>query len=166
MALDLDTINASYWKGYADTTPQGRIGAGTVGYFTPFADWPEEVKGYYTYDPAGAEALLDEAGYPRGADGIRFKIVLEVSLPIFKTRIGSPLLEYNELAASYWAAIGVDVEVRETLRLLSSGQGDEKGDYDLITYFIRVQDSRGYGAHNAKDVGLFLQPPQRPGPGL
>ncbi len=26
MALDLDTINAAYWKGYADTIPQGKIG--------------------------------------------------------------------------------------------------------------------------------------------
>ena len=70
MALDLETINTSYWKGYADTTPQGYLGTGILGYVTPFADWPEEVKGYYTYDPEGAEALLDEAGYPRGADGI------------------------------------------------------------------------------------------------
>ena len=85
MALDLDTINAAYWKGYADTTPQGRIGAGTVGHFTPFADWPEEVKGYYTYDQEGAEALLDAAGYPRGADGIRFKTVTGSEPPDFCT---------------------------------------------------------------------------------
>ena len=26
------------------------------------------------YDPAGAEALLDAAGYERGADGIRLKM--------------------------------------------------------------------------------------------
>ncbi len=127
MALDLDTINAAYWKGYADTTPQGRVGAGTAGYFTPFADWPEEVKGYYTYDPAGAEALLDEAGYPRGSDGIRFKTVLEVSLPIFKTYV-----QNSELAASYWAAIGVHVEVRETETSVLRARVDE-GDYDMIT---------------------------------
>ena len=34
MALDLDTINATYWKGYADTTPQGYLGAGIVGHVT------------------------------------------------------------------------------------------------------------------------------------
>ena len=32
-------------------------------------EWPEEVKKGYTYDPEGAAKLLDEAGYPRGADG-------------------------------------------------------------------------------------------------
>ena len=75
------------------------------GYVTPFADWPEEVKGYYTYDPEGAEALLDEAGYPRGADGIRLEIVLNVGLPHWD-------VAYNDLAASFWAEVGVDVEVR------------------------------------------------------
>jgi peptide/nickel transport system substrate-binding protein len=31
----------------------------------------------YPYDPAKAEELLDEAGYPRGDDGVRFEIVFE-----------------------------------------------------------------------------------------
>lgn len=30
----------------------------------------------YPYDPAMAETLLDEAGYPRGEDGVRFEITL------------------------------------------------------------------------------------------
>jgi len=32
----------------------------------------------YPYDPELAERLLDEAGYPRGADGVRFSLDLEV----------------------------------------------------------------------------------------
>ena len=143
MALDLDTINATYWKGYADTTPQGYLGAGIVGHVTPFADWPEEVKGYYTYDPEGAEALLDEAGYPRGADGIRFKTVLEVALPF-----GSPLLEYNELAAFlYWAEIGVDVEVREAESSELRARREE-GDFDLIRF---------YSGQDSPAMGLIIQ---------
>jgi peptide/nickel transport system substrate-binding protein len=31
----------------------------------------------YPYDPATAERLLDEAGYPRGDDGVRFDITLQ-----------------------------------------------------------------------------------------
>ena len=102
MALDLDEINESFWLGYADTTPQGFLGVGMIGYVTPFADWPEELKGYYTYNPAGAEALLDAAGLTRGADGIRFKAILEVAT-VWDT-------SYHELAAFYWEAIGIDVE--------------------------------------------------------
>jgi len=33
----------------------------------------------YPFDPAKAEALLDEAGYPRGAHGMRFSITLDLS---------------------------------------------------------------------------------------
>ena len=106
MALDLETINNTYWKGFAETTPMGYLGSGLIGYVTPFEDWPEEIKQYYRYDPEGAEKLLDEAGYPRGADGIRFKTVLDLSVPW-------QVAAYHELAASYWDAIGVDVEIVE-----------------------------------------------------
>ena len=107
MALDLDTINAAYWKGYADTTPQGYLGAGIVGYVTPFADWPEEVKGYYTYDPERAEALLDEAGYPRGANGIRFETVYG------HLDRGDFDLDYFQIVMEYLRAVGIDIEVRK-----------------------------------------------------
>ena len=103
MALDLETINNTYYKGYADWIPQGIIGTGLTEYFVPFEEWPEEVKQYYIYDPEGAEALLDEAGYPRGADGIRFKTT-------FEFWEGYDLGGY-ELFAAYWREIGVDVEV-------------------------------------------------------
>ena len=76
MSLDHETINYTYFKGYGNWEPQGLLSSDFTGYTTPFAEWPEEIKKYYTYDPEGAEALLDAAGLPRGADGIRFKTVL------------------------------------------------------------------------------------------
>ena len=104
MALDLETINYTYFKGTAMWQPQGAVGEVLLGYFTPFEEWPAEVKEFYIYDPEGAEKLLDEAGYPRGADGIRFKTVLN-QLDRFDPG-------YPELAAAYWGEIGVDVEIR------------------------------------------------------
>ena len=103
MALDLEGIDRHFYKGTSAWQPQGLIGEGVGGYFTPFEEWPEEVKKGYRYDPAGAEALLDEAGYPRGADGTRFKTVLN---HFYRFPLG-----YSEVAASYWADIGVDVEI-------------------------------------------------------
>ena len=108
MALDLETINNVFFKGYGDTTPHGQQGDGAIagGYAIPFEEWPEEVKKGYRYDPKGAEALLDDAGLPRGADGIRFKsvyIVLDRYDP-----------SYYELLAAYWREIGVDVKVQMT----------------------------------------------------
>ena len=103
MAIDLEGIDRSVYKGTSAWQPQGIIGEGVSGYFTPFEEWREEVKNGYRYDPAGAEALLDEAGYPRGADGTRFKTVLN---HLYRFDLG-----YSELAATYGAEIGVDVQI-------------------------------------------------------
>ena len=102
MAIDLETINNTYFKGFASWKPQGVIGDGLKGYYVPFEEWPEDVKKVFEYDPEGAEALLDEAGYPRDADGIRFKT----------RRLYTPSWDvgYQEIAVEYWAEIGVDVE--------------------------------------------------------
>ena len=99
MALDLETINDTYYAGYA-RWEDPRFN-GLKGYYTPFEEWPEELKQYYRYDPEGAEKLLDEAGYPRGADGVRFKVDYQHRDVID--------FGYTEIAAAYWADIGVDV---------------------------------------------------------
>ena len=101
MALDNETAVATLWKGEADATPFGW--QGVKGYHIPFEEWDEEVKQYYRYDPEAAEKLLDEAGYPRGADGTRFKTVLSQSQ--------YHVLDFSEIAVAYWAEIGVDVEI-------------------------------------------------------
>ena len=69
-AINFDEINNAYWRGNADVIPQGQINRDFTAIVTPFEEWPEEIKERYTYDPEAAEALLDEAGYPRGADGL------------------------------------------------------------------------------------------------
>ena len=104
MALDIETIANTYFKGWSLGPPSGFLGGGLVGYVPAFEDWPEEIKQYYTYDPAGAEALLDEAGYPRGADGIRFKAGLD-----FRDLYD---LGHYELAVAQLGEIGVDVELK------------------------------------------------------
>ena len=113
MALDNETAAATLWKGFADPTPQGRVGI--PGYYIPFEQWDEEVKQYYRYDPEAAEKLLDEAGYPRGADGTRFKTTLNHG-----SQYGN--LDYAEVAVSYWAEIGVEVEIE----LLTGAEMNEK----------------------------------------
>ena len=104
MAIDLETINNAYFKGLASWKPQGLLGESMKGFYVPFEDWPEDVKKVFDYDSEGAEALLDEAGYPRGADGIRFKTVHN---PLATWHLG-----YHEILVEYWAEIGVDVEIQ------------------------------------------------------
>ena len=73
MAVNLEEANNALYRGLGDPTPQGAANRFIAAIATPFEQWPEEVKKGFMYDPDGAEALLDEAGYPRAADGIRFK---------------------------------------------------------------------------------------------
>ena len=106
MAINLDEINQVFWRGYADNTPQTYLGSTFFGYVVPFEDWPEETKQYYRYDAAGSEALLDEAGLTRGADGIRFSTTL-----LMHTGSGEGnALNHSYVVKEYWKAIGVEME--------------------------------------------------------
>ena len=103
MALDLEEINDTWFKGYGMWKPTGLIQSSQPGYHVPFEEWPEEIQGYYTYNPEGAKVLLEEAGYERGADGLYFHATIDVG--------DWEGTDYAELLSSYWAEIGVDVEV-------------------------------------------------------
>ena len=104
MALDLETVRDNYFLGFGDWQPMGSVGPAVTGYNNPFDTWPEELKKFWSYDPAGAERLLDEAEYPRGADGVRF----ETSI---MTNGDRGDVGYMELVAGYWKEIGVEVEI-------------------------------------------------------
>ena len=107
LALDNETINNTLFGGLGDTTPHGLAGPATIGFYTPFEEWPEDVKANYDYDPERAEAVLDAAGYPRGADGIRFstKLMIDPAQTYWSD------MDHAQLAATYWAEIGVGVEL-------------------------------------------------------
>lgn len=101
MALDNETIAATVFKGQALSTPQGVIGRALKDYVVPYEEWPADLQQAYGYDPEGAEALLDEAGYPRGADGVRLKVPVQLS--------NTYANDYLPIAKEYWRAIGVEV---------------------------------------------------------
>ena len=125
MAVDLETINTTYYKGWMRPEPMGTQQPAT-GFAIPFAEWPEEVRQYYRYDPEAAEKLLDEAGYPRGADGIRFTISDIFSNP---QSIG-----HHEIVQGYLAKIGVQVEIRQQdWSTMHANFKGGKGEYDGIT---------------------------------
>ena len=74
----------------------------------PFDEWPAEVQERYTFDPAAAERLLDEAGYPRGADGTKFGAGWDVR------PCSSNDLDLAQVVTSYWDKIGVESATEES----------------------------------------------------
>lgn len=60
----------------------------------------------YPYDPELAERLLDEAGYPRGADGLRFSLKLQTGNGAFPNDVNVALV-----VAQYFDDIGVATQV-------------------------------------------------------
>ena len=123
MAINLEEINNAYYGGEADVIPQGVLPRLMTEVVAQFEDWPEDVKKVFDYDPEGAEALLDEAGYRRGADSIRFKPVL--------THLDRWDLNYIELVVSYWNKFGVDVEIDAVPGAVFSPRRSE-GNFDMI----------------------------------
>ena len=104
MAIDNETVRDNYFSGFGEWKPMGPIGPAWAGYHNAFDTWPEEIRQNWVYDPEGAERLLDEAGYPRGADGVRFRTSMWVNAQ--RANIG-----YHELQVGYWKEIGVEVEL-------------------------------------------------------
>ncbi|MEU7832567.1 MULTISPECIES: TIGR04028 family ABC transporter substrate-binding protein [unclassified Nonomuraea] len=64
------------------------------------------------YDPAKANALLDKAGWARGADGIRAKDGKPLQLGVFVSGPQPLSKQTLELIAQQWTKIGVKLEIR------------------------------------------------------
>jgi peptide/nickel transport system substrate-binding protein len=102
MSIDLKAIAKDYYGGYAD--PFASILSSEMqklGIWIPLEQYPPEVQEGFTYDPAKAKRLLAEAGYPQG----------------FKTNVvvasgSQEILDLLELTKGYFAAIGVDLEIK------------------------------------------------------
>ena len=101
-AIDKQAISTQVFAGLV--TPSTATYISTVPkFYNPNAKQPE-------FDIAKAEKLLDEAGYPRGADGIRFKTRYAAFI---SSLAGGP--EMGQVIKQQLAKVGIDVtlEVQE-----------------------------------------------------
>jgi len=105
-----------------------------------------------------ANALLDRAGWRRGADGVRAKNGVRLAL-LFATSIGTPDADQMiELVRAWWHQIGVDVSVKRYPSPLFFGPYQEggivyAGKFDVIT-FQWSGDPQG-DLYNLYDCGQF-----------
>jgi peptide/nickel transport system substrate-binding protein len=79
----------------------------------------------YPYDPARAEQLLDAAGFPRRADGMRFKLTLKTSTDEFPRLLGATLQEQ-------WRGVGIELELRP-LELATLLADVNRGNFQLCS---------------------------------
>jgi peptide/nickel transport system substrate-binding protein len=99
MALDLPAIAQKHYGGNAVSNPSTLTSKDIKGWGLPYAEWPQDIKDEYRYNPDAARKLLKDAGYP---GGFKTNIVVE-------STINMGLLE---LVKSYFAAVGIDMEIR------------------------------------------------------
>jgi peptide/nickel transport system substrate-binding protein len=65
----------------------------------------------FTQDIAGANALLDEAGWVKGGDGIRAKDGVKLSI-LYQTSTNAGRQDFQALSKQWWSEIGVETELR------------------------------------------------------
>ena len=98
----------------------------------------EDIKPY-PYDPAKAEQLLDEAGWKKGADGIREKDGQKLRLK-YQTTSGNKLREDSQvLIVEDMKKIGIDLFIENQPSALLIGSWANKsprkwGNFDIIMY--------------------------------
>jgi peptide/nickel transport system substrate-binding protein len=138
-AIDREAITTALFGEYGEPNSQPSIpGYEEDGFVPDYVD-------YYDYDPAKAEALLEEAGFGDG-----FTLTIGAS-PVFGNGI-----QMAQAVASDWEKIGVTAEIESfaTIGDIVGPWGNKElpltaGYYDCQPMFIFIQQSV------AKDAGLF-----------
>jgi peptide/nickel transport system substrate-binding protein len=97
-AIDRDFVVKTIFLGYA-TAATGPIPAYDKVFYEP------DVR-MYPFDPAAANQLLDEAGYPRGEGGTRFSLKL-LPAPFF-----NETKQFGDYLRQALAEIGIDAEIQ------------------------------------------------------
>jgi peptide/nickel transport system substrate-binding protein len=105
-ALDREAMLLAGYEGF------GEIAETVIAPATEFAN-VDAVTALYPYDPEQAMALLDEAGWLMGDDGIRQKDGERLAFTV-TTGIGFPAYDaFVATAAEYWRLVGVDAAINQ-----------------------------------------------------
>lgn len=140
MATDKQTLVTKVIDGV------GQIGAGYLPPAWPQWAWqPAEVT---PYDPAQANKLLDDAGYAKGADGIRVKDGKPLSFRLGIHSDDSADAAISTYLLGWMKAIGIKLTI-EPLSMSALNSDLAKGDWDLLmdawttgpdpTYLLGIQ---------------------------
>lgn len=131
-AIDREFIVKNIWYGYGSAAT-GPLSPALTTFYSP--DVPA-----YDYDPAKAEALLDEAGFPKDASGIRMKIIHDVA------QNGEAFPRTAEFLRDALAKIGIEVEVRISDFASFSRRVYTDRDFETANYYTSCGPDPAIGA--------------------
>lgn len=94
------------------------------------------------FDPAAANVLLDEAGYPRGEDGVRFRVTLDYQPTDDGMRWFAEILRL-----ALQENLGIEVQLRHSPSLKEWAGRLATGDFDLNYWALFYQGDPIAGIH-------------------
>jgi peptide/nickel transport system substrate-binding protein len=112
------------------------FGLGSINETVLTEDWAynaADVINPYTYDPDQAAALLDEAGWVVGADGVREKDGVRLSFAVMYQKSPSYFEPAVLIVQEYWNAIGIETTLEGEI-LEASWERQQSGDFDLFVW--------------------------------
>jgi peptide/nickel transport system substrate-binding protein len=124
-AIDPQTLIDKVLGGY------GQLGGGILPASFPLYHWDPSDAQRYKFDAAAANAALDAAGYPKGADGTR---VGPDGKPLELRLLGKASEDFSQRAADYVVSWLGAVGIKVTKQLVSDNEVDDRtnaGTYDL-----------------------------------
>lgn len=132
-AINRDFVAKNVWFGYGSAAT-GPISQKLAKFYT--ADVPK-----YPYDKKKAEALLDAAGYPRKAGGVRFKITHDPSTYSEQYR------RFAEYFKQAMRMIGIEVDL----------QNSDAATFQRRIWTENVYQTASYGIFNMPDPTIGVQ---------
>ena len=124
-------------------------------WYAPFRPTPDDYYGdHCLQDIDGANQLLDEAGWVPGADGIREKDGVRLSV-IFQTSTNTLRQKTQELIKQWWSEIGVETELKN----VDAGVyfGSDAGNPDNIGHFFTDIEMYTTGAAEPSPIAHLCQ---------
>jgi peptide/nickel transport system substrate-binding protein len=88
-------------------------------------------------DPAAAAAMLEAAGWRRGAEGLRERDGVPLRLRVLVPTSAAPRIKIAEVLQEQWRAIGVDLQI-DLLEPATMGERMRQRDFEAVIASIRT----------------------------
>jgi peptide/nickel transport system substrate-binding protein len=148
-AADRELIAKKVYNGYA------MVAVGTEAPVT-WAYQPDKITMKYPYDPKKAVSLLDEAGWAKGADGIRAKDGKRLSFTLYTVSGSTATASHAQVVQEALKNIGVEMKLQFEEGALVVSRAQKTFDYDMFFFGLTTTpepDQTRYWASNQHGPG-------------